>query len=128
MQHLQYESSWDKALSTQDRINIERIFNDTKHQNDSKILFTPIREAINHNQDLLVTVLVHNLTSEPFLFQNNRLRYSIHGELVGEHIFHLPRLKIPAQVSMPWTFIFPKGNYRTRTSIENGRLEVSENV
>lgn len=128
MQQLQFESSWDKALWTQDRMTIEKIYNDTKHQNNSKIVFSPIREAFNHNEDLLVTVLAHNFTVQLFSFQNIQLRYSIQGELVGDHTFHLPRLTIPAQVSMPWTFIFPKGSYRSLTSIANGRLEVVENV
>lgn len=127
MQKLQFEASWDKALSTQDRNNIESKFNDTKHRNNSKILFSPIREAFNHNLDFLVTVLVHNFTSQHFSFENVQLRYSIQGEQVADHVFHLPKLILPAQVSMPWTFIFPKGSYRTQTSIVNGRLEVSEN-
>lgn len=127
MQELQFEASWDKALSTQDRMTIEKIYYDTKHQNTSRILFSPIREAFNHNQDFLVTVLVHNFTSQPFSFQNVQLSYSIQREQVADHIFHLPKLVLPAQVSMPWTFIFPKGSYRSQTSIVNGQLEVSEN-
>lgn len=128
MQQLQFETSWDKALSNQDRMTIEKIFNDTKHQNSSKILFSQIREAFNHNEDLLVTVLVHNFTTDPFSFQNIRLRYSIDGEQVAEHIFYLAKLTVPVQVSMPWTFIFPKGSYLTKNAIVNGRLEVVENV
>ncbi|TKC19041.1 SLAP domain-containing protein [Robertmurraya kyonggiensis] len=128
MQQLQFEPSWDKALSAQDRIEIEKIFNDTKHLNNSKIVFSPLQEAFNHNHDFLVTVLVHNFTSMPFSFQNIRLRYSIEGEQVAEHIFHLAKLTVPVQVSMPWTFIFPKESYLTKNAIVNGRLEVVENV
>ncbi|WP_449620748.1 SLAP domain-containing protein [Robertmurraya sp. Marseille-Q9965] len=128
MQELQFEASWDKALSTQDRMTIEKIYYDTKHQNNSKIVFSPIREASNHKQDLLVTALVHNFSSMPFSFQNIRLRYCIKDEKVAEYIFHLPKLTVPVQVSMPWTFIFPKGSYRNLNSIENGRLEVSEKI
>ncbi|PKG22932.1 SLAP domain-containing protein [Niallia nealsonii] len=124
MQHLQFEVSWDKALANQDRQNIERIFNETKHLNSSNIICSPIREAINHNEALLVSVLVHNFTDHLLTFNNTRLIYSIQGEIIADKAFTLPTIAIPSQVSMPWTFIFPKDSYTSQTSFENGRLEI----
>ena len=60
MQQLQFETSWDKALSVKDRQLIENIFNKTKQAHGSAIFCSPIREAINHKQELLVTVIIHN--------------------------------------------------------------------
>lgn len=123
MQHLQFEKSWDKALSAQDRSYIEKVFVETKHLNGTGVIFSPIREAINHKKALLVTVLVHNFTDQPLTFNNTRLRYKIQGEVIAENEFTLPNLVIPNEVSMPWTFIFPKESYKTQLSIKNGRLE-----
>jgi len=123
MQHLQFEKSWDKALSAQDRSYIEKVFVETKHLNGTGVIFSPIREAINHKEALLVTVLVHNFTDQPLTFNNTRLRYKIQGEVIAENEFTLPNLVIPNEVSMPWTFIFPKESYKTQLSIKNGRLE-----
>ncbi|WP_148631268.1 SLAP domain-containing protein [Bacillus sp. E214] len=123
MQHLQFEKSWDKALSAQDRSYIEKVFVETKHLNGTGVIFSPIREAINHKEALLVTVLVHNFTDQPLTFNNTRLRYKIQGEVIAENEFTLPKLVIPNEVSMPWTFIFPKESYKTQLSIKNGRLE-----
>ena len=107
MQQLQFESSWDKALSTQDRDYIEKLFNDTKEQQHATIMFSPIREAINHRNELLVTVLVHYFSDNSFVFEDTRLVYSNEQAVVAENVFTLPTLTIPAHVSMPWTFIFP---------------------
>ncbi|QFK70039.1 SLAP domain-containing protein [Pradoshia sp. D12] len=124
MQHLQFEKSWDKALSAQDRSYIEKVFVETKHLNGTGVIFSPIREAINHKEALLVTVLVHNFTDQPLTFNNTRLRYKIQGEVIAENEFTLPKLVIPNEVSMPWTFIFPKESYKPQIPIKNGRLEV----
>ncbi len=124
MQQLQFEASWDKALATQDRQNIEKIFSETKHLNSSDILCSPIRQAINYKEELLVSVLIHNFTEHPLIFNNTRLLYSIEGQIVAEKSFTLPTLSIPSKVSMPWTFIFPKGSYKKQTSWRNGLLEI----
>ena len=121
MQQLQFESSWAKALSAQDRDAIEKLFNDTKQQHDSTIVFSPIRQAINHQNELLVTVLVHNFSQQPLQFENTHLVYSNGQEVLAENVFTLPTLTIPPQVSMPWTFIFP---VHQGADFEDGRLEI----
>ena len=124
MQQLQFEASWNKAISPQDRKYIEKVFADTKHLNSIDVMFSPIREAINHEEALLITVLIHNFTDKPLTFENKELLYRIGGEVIAEKLFTLPRLVVPSKVSMPWTFIFPKGCYTPQTSFEGGRLEV----
>ncbi|WP_431027057.1 SLAP domain-containing protein [Lysinibacillus sp. LZ02] len=124
MQQLQLEASWDKALSAQDRAHIEKLFNEIKQQHYSTIVFSPIREAINHRNELLITVLVHNFSPFPLTFENTPLSYSNEQEVLAEQTFTLPALTIPAKVSMPWTFIFPQGSYTPGTSLWNGRLEI----
>ncbi|MED4071913.1 SLAP domain-containing protein [Priestia endophytica] len=124
MQQLQFEASWDKAIADQDRQNIERLFNETKHLKDSNIFCSPIREAINHKEALLVTVLVHNRTDRLLTFMNERLLYSIEGEVIADKVFTIPALTIPPGVSMPWTFIFPKDSYTPQIAFENGQLEI----
>ena len=121
MQQLQFESSWAKALSQQDRDAIEKLFNDTKGQHYTTIIFSPIRQAINHRNELLITVLVHNFSQQPFTFANTHLVYSNGQEVLAENIFTLPTLTIPPQVSMPWTFIFP---VHQGTAFGNGQLTI----
>lgn len=110
MQKLQWEKSWDKAVATQDREQIELIFLKTKDLMIEDILFTPIREAINHKKEFLVTVLVHNFTDQELIFDKTRLVYAIGNERKASHLFTIPMLILPPKVSMPWTFIFPKHN------------------
>lgn len=124
MQQLQFEASWDKALAAKDRQKLERIFNETKHQNSSVPFCVPIQVAINHKDALLVTVLIHNFSDDPLELNNTRLLYSIQGETIAEEQFTLPALRIPSEASMPWTFIFPKGSYQPHATFENGKLEI----
>lgn len=115
MQQLQYETSWEKALAAQDRHNIEKIFNESKHLNSSDIICSPIRQAVNHKQQLLVTVLVHNFTDNPLTFNNTRLVYRTQQQIIADDEFTLLTLTIPPFVSMPWTFIFPEFSYTSKT-------------
>lgn len=125
MQQLQFEKSWDKALAAQDRQSIERIFSETKDlKSPDDVIFSPIREAINHKEALLVSVLVHNFTDRSLTFNNVRLLYRIQGEVIADKVFTIPMLVIPCHVSMPWTFIFPKGSYTLQTSFKHGQLEM----
>lgn len=126
MQQLQFEASWEKALSSKDRHLIETIFNETKYNGGSAIVFSPIREAINYKKELLLTVLVHNFSQEPFTFENTRVAYLNGQEVLAESIFTLPALTIPPHVSMPWTLIFPQDSYTPNSSLLNGRLEIRE--
>ena len=123
IQQLQFEASWNKAISPQDRNDIEKVFDDTKHLNSIDVKFSPIREAINHAEALLISVLIHNFTDKPLTFENKQLLYRIGGEVIAEKVFTLPSLVIPNKVSMPWTFIFPKGYYTIQTSFKGGQLE-----
>lgn len=107
MQQLKFEPSWDKALAAQDREQIELIFQKTKDLVIETVLFSPIREALNHKKEFLVTVLVHNFTDQELIFDQTRLVYMINEELVAEHFFTIPTLNLPPKTSMPWTFIFP---------------------
>ena len=124
MQQLQFEASWDKALSAQDRNAIEKLFNDTKEQQHTALMFSPIREALNHRNELLVTVLVHNFSDNPVVFDDTRLVYSNEQVVVAENIFTLPTLTIPPHVSMPWTFIF---TVHQGIALGNGRLTADFN-
>lgn len=124
MQQLQFEASWDKTLSAEDRQIIEKLFQETKHSSNTEILFSRIREAINHREELLITVLVHNFSDSTLEFSNQQLVYNVSGKVIGDALFTLPALKIPPKVSMPWTFIFPKESYTRHDSYENGQLEI----
>ena len=107
MQILSFDPSWEKAVSINDRIEIERIFLNTCNSSNSIIRYSPIREALNYRGELLVTVLVHNFTNFDISFDKKRLVYIEEEKVLADHIFILPKLILKPEVSMPWTFIFP---------------------
>jgi len=123
MQKLQFETSWNKALSSRDRNMIEELFNSTKEAEKGTIRFTPIWEAVNYKDELLITVLIHNFTESDVNFYQSKLRYEQTEEQFTEHTFTLPQLIVPQNVSMPWTFIFPADSREKIISPENGQLK-----
>lgn len=124
LQKLMFESSWDKALSSKDRKDIEAIFLETNENNLENIRLSPIWNAVNHRGELLITVLVHNFTQKTLTFNEKRLVYIENDEIVAESSFTLTTLVIPSKVSMPWTFIFPVECLKKPTEFENGHLEI----
>ncbi|TQR15335.1 SLAP domain-containing protein [Psychrobacillus soli] len=124
MQKLEFEPSWDKTISSNDRQKIETIFLQTRKFNNHPIQLTPLWQAFNHKGELLVTVLIHNFTLHSYSFQNTKLNYIVNNEILVEHFFTLPSLSIQEERSMPWTFIFPKENMTYTLPFENGHLEI----
>lgn len=102
MQKLIFERAWDKTIAPADREEITMRFNTSQINKEVHLAF--LKEAVNYKNERLVTVLIHNGTVEPVLFQNIAIAYA---ERTG--LFTVP-IQIPAQSSMPWTFIFSNNN------------------
>ena len=125
MQKLHYESSWDKALPTKDRERIINVFKETSAEHHSAIKFTPLWEATNYRDELLITVLVHNFSNDIVTFNNTKLRYIVNSDVIAEHAFTIPALEIQPKTSMPWAFIFPALSLNNHVNLDNGHLEFS---
>ncbi|RDW17348.1 SLAP domain-containing protein [Oceanobacillus arenosus] len=123
MQRLQFEPTWDKALSDKDRSLINLTHSETKARANNRIEFIRIREAFNHRGELLVMVLIHNSTKTAFRFQEEKLRYVEGSNLIAVHTYTLPSVISEPETSMPWTFIFPVESLRSKPVLENGSLE-----
>ncbi|MEN1967185.1 SLAP domain-containing protein [Lentibacillus sp. N15] len=119
MQKLTYESAWDKTISAGDRDKIEQAFYETYLWPAKKLHFTVLWRAKNYKDALLVTVLIHNFSSHPVSFHQKSIRYIENNIPVSMHTFSLPTPIIEGQTSMPWTFIFPVGNYNKQVSVKN---------
>ncbi|WP_313893726.1 SLAP domain-containing protein [Psychrobacillus sp.] len=124
MQKLMFESSWNKALSNKDRKVIEDAFLKTAILNSNSIQFTPLWQAFNHKDELLVTMLIHNFTSELVSFNDIQLRYLENNKMIAEHLFHLPTLVIQPSYSMPWTFIFPTSSTKQEATFKNVQMVI----
>jgi len=98
MQTLFFENAWEKTISTQDRINIQRVFDETNFESGVTIEY--LWEAKNHLNAVLATTLIHNHTENPITLENINIQYKSMRET-----FTVPTT-IPAYHSMPWTFIF----------------------
>ena len=105
MQRLQFETAWDKTVSAKDRLFIEQLFEQTKGVCCKIIQCVPIRNAVNHRHQLLVTVLIHNFQEQSLQFTNTKVTCQIEEHCFTQ-VFTIPTLIIPPETSMPWTFIF----------------------
>ncbi|WP_197046774.1 SLAP domain-containing protein [Oceanobacillus salinisoli] len=124
VQKLEFESAWDRTVAEQDREKIKQAFSQAKKQlsDDESIQFTPLKSALNHKGELLVTTLVHNTTGEGFSFLQHEISFQQNGHTIATHVFSTPSLWIEKKTSMPWTFIFPEHQIDRHKIPENGIL------
>ncbi|WP_010098658.1 SLAP domain-containing protein [Ornithinibacillus scapharcae] len=72
MQNLTYEAAWERAISDKDRSLVEKTFEEVT-LTDKPIQFTTLRIDRNYKNELLILVLVHNITNEECTFHKKRL-------------------------------------------------------
>lgn len=109
MQSLVWQEKWATTLSKQDRREIEGIFSQSvRHLHKGMVNFTPIWQAKNHRNDLLISVVIHNTTEDRFALQNTPIAYIAENETtLAQHTFTTNQIVVEPNTSMPWTFIFP---------------------
>lgn len=108
MQTLYFEDAWNRTLSDEDREKITAHFENLMSQNDVIISF--LWEAVNHQNEKLVTVLIHNPTSSSLDIHNTPIANPLSNGKLTISSFSIP-VPIPAKTSMPWTLIFNENNY-----------------
>lgn len=114
MQKLFFEPAWDKTIAPVDRELITKHFQTFPPQEDVNLSF--LREAVNHRNELLVTVLIHNGQRVPLQIDNIAIAYQPTHKSTKTSLFSLP-LQIPAKTSMPWTFSYSPSNHTEQTPI-----------
>lgn len=105
MQKLHFEHAWEKTLSQKDWLALEQLFQETVSQQKSCIVCHVFRQAINHKNQMLITVLIHNFSNDELTFENREVHCLLDEGQVSQK-FTLQALSIPPKTSMPWTFIF----------------------
>lgn len=113
MQKLFFEPAWDKTIAQVDREKIIHFFQTVQTEADIHLFF--LWDAVNHKKEQLVTVLIHNPKTEPLQFEQTAIAYQTEIEPIKTAFFDLP-LQIPAQTSVPWTFIFSDLNQTEQTA------------
>jgi SLAP domain-containing protein len=124
MQKLVFEDAWERSVSPIDRERIEKAFQHAIFTRDGHIQFTSLRQDLNYKNELLVMVLVHNLTEEKYSFQQKQVGYIHLDKILAKHTFTQPTLEIEAKTSMPWTFIFPVGSFDINGNYREGELKI----
>lgn len=113
MQKLYFESAWDKTIAPRDREKIELIFLEQAIHLKGNIHFSFLWKAINHKDELLVTVLIHNCEETSMHIQETIITYLEQNKQIATGIFNAPR-SIAGKTTMPWTFIFSASNPTTQ--------------
>lgn len=108
MQTLQFEQTWERSISAQDRLIIAQAFEQRIIQ-EGTVHADIIRTAYNHRGELLVTVLIHNETDYEMRCADRAVTVQT-KESTSTQRFTEPKLVVPNHSSMPWTFIFKNMN------------------
>lgn len=124
MQKLIFHPKWDKTISMKDRKLIESRFAEAAVIENQQIEFTPLWQARNHKQELLITAIVHNTSKQPFSFHERKISYYDKEGKTAEHHFSIKSLIIEPHTSMPWTFIFPLNTIIKDPLHEKGKLKI----
>ncbi|MBY6037436.1 SLAP domain-containing protein [Fictibacillus nanhaiensis] len=124
MQKLVFEPAWDRTLAQRDRLNIEQIFSDIHHEQKEGQQAVLVKTAFNHKDEFLVTVLLNNYSKEAFSLLGKRVVYKEEEQIVADFM-SVYTLEIPAETSMPWTFIFPAHSLRQSPTDRAGELTIS---
>lgn len=114
MQKLYFEPAWDKTIAAIDREQIMKSFREIEMRQDIHLSF--LWTAVNHKNEQLVTVLIHNPEDEPLEFKQIAIGFQKDSKPVETALFTVP-LKIPSKTSMPWTFIFSDENQTTESPV-----------
>ncbi|RQW22399.1 SLAP domain-containing protein [Shouchella lehensis] len=115
MQTIHLQSAWKKTIAEGDLNELKALLVVGKTER-----FIPYRQAFNHQGDLLVTVLIQNLSSVGDVWDTKLVAYVEEGKTIAECSFSIDT--VPPNTSMPWTFIFPKDRF-IQTPMKTGKLE-----
>jgi SLAP domain-containing protein len=109
LQKLVFESAWDRTLAQKDRHEIERVFSEINTEGKEGYQAVLLKTAFNHKREFLVTVLLNNYSKISLSLLGKKVVYKEEDQILGE-FQSAYTLEVPAQTSMPWTFIFPAGS------------------
>jgi SLAP domain-containing protein len=109
LQKLVFESAWDRTLAQKDRHEIERPFSEINTEGKEGYQAVLLKTAFNHKREFLVTVLLNNYSKISLSLLGKKVVYKEEDQILGE-FQSAYTLEVPAQTSMPWTFIFPAGS------------------
>lgn len=124
MQKLVFESAWDRTLAQKDRQEIERVFSEINAEGKEGYNAVLLKTAFNHKREFLVTVLLNNYSEIPMSLLGKKIVYKEGDQTLGE-FESAYTLEVPAQTSMPWTFIFPEGNLIDQPNDDSGELIIN---
>jgi SLAP domain-containing protein len=124
LQKLAFESAWDRTLAEKDRNEIERVFSEINAEGKEGYQAVLLKTAFNHKREFLVTVLLNNYSKIPMSLLGKKVVYKEKNRTIGE-FESAYTLEIPAETSMPWTFIFPAGSLIDTPNGNSGELIIS---
>lgn len=119
-----FESAWDRTLAEKDRNEIERVFSEINAEGKEGYQAVLLKTAFNYKQEFLVTVLLNNYSKIPMSLLGKKVVYKEKDQILGE-FESAYTLEVPAQTSMPWTFIFPAGSLIDPPDGDSGALIIS---
>lgn len=105
MQKLYFETAWERTIAQNDRKKIIKIFEKVQPTLSSGVHFTFLWAAKNHENETLITTLIHNVRPHALQLTNTIVACKVNTEVQYKDKFDVKE-PIPANSSMPWTFIF----------------------
>lgn len=106
---LDLDESWEKALATEGKQQLEEIVNSIEPPKQGEVNFMGIQIKTAETGDLHATVLIRNGHDKNISIEQLPLQVvDAADDIVAKGSFKLDDFEVKANTSKPWTFIFPK--------------------
>lgn len=106
---LDLEDSWESSLADTDKEKLKKLIEQLAPPKPGEVNFMGLSAKIGEDEDLHVTLLIRNGSTKDIELHQIPLQVEdASGEIVARGGFKLSDLKVKANTSKPWTFIFPK--------------------
>src|SRR5699024_532660 len=102
MQKLYLVTQWERTIAQNHCSIIIKIFEKVKPTQTNSVHFTFLWAAKNHENETLITTLIHNVRPHVLQLTNTIVTYKVNTEVQYKDKFDVKE-PIPANSSMPWT-------------------------
>ncbi|WLR49031.1 accessory Sec system S-layer assembly protein [Halobacillus litoralis] len=121
---LDLEETWEKSLDTEEIDKLEEYVSTITPPKPGEVNFLGLQVTFSDEGNLHVTLLVRNGNEEDITLKSIPLVVEdATGKVIAKGGFKLNDLKVKANTSKPWTFVFPK-NKVNRDEVDLSRWKV----
>ncbi|MCZ8536628.1 accessory Sec system S-layer assembly protein [Paenisporosarcina quisquiliarum] len=106
---IELDPAWEEALSNEQKDGLKKIVESLPKLHDREVNFSGFQAKVQPDGTLAVSLFIRNGHSQQITLEQLPLEVlDANGKIVAQGAFTIDQLKVNANTSKPWTFLFPK--------------------